>query len=251
MSTNEASSINKKAWEYRAYEFWNIQHSPRELGEIIKTAPYERLKEHSRYFQNVKGLKIANPCGSNGRKAVPLAVLGADVTVFDISEENKRYAMELAKCAGADIKYIVGDFYDAPTSENKGEFDLAYLEGGILHYFHDLDRFISVLHHLIRPGGTLLLSDFHPLRKVLMERGEKTDGDYFDSNIHEGDIAYLGFFSEEEKSMFPKCSLRFYTVSEIINTVIKGGFTLKEYNEHPNWQNEKLPGDFTVVATRN
>lgn len=41
-------------------------------------------------------MKIANPCGSNGRIAVPLALLGADVTIFDISEENKRYALELA-----------------------------------------------------------------------------------------------------------------------------------------------------------
>lgn len=55
-----------------------------------------RLKKHSKYFQNVKDLKIANPCGSNGRRAVALALLGADVTVFDISEENKRYALELA-----------------------------------------------------------------------------------------------------------------------------------------------------------
>jgi len=40
----------------------------------------------------------------NGRKAVPLALLGADVTVFDISEENKRYALELAEAANTHIE---------------------------------------------------------------------------------------------------------------------------------------------------
>lgn len=42
------------------------------------------------YFDTYSGIKIANICGSCGKKAVPLAVLGAEVTVFDISEDNKK-----------------------------------------------------------------------------------------------------------------------------------------------------------------
>ena len=57
-------------------------------------------------------MKIANICGSNGRKAVPLALLGADVTIFDISEENKRYAIELADCADVNIKLIQGSLME-------------------------------------------------------------------------------------------------------------------------------------------
>lgn len=57
-------------------------------------------------------MKIANPCGSNGIMAVRLSLLGADVTVFDISEENRRYAIELAKEAGVEIQYILGDFLE-------------------------------------------------------------------------------------------------------------------------------------------
>ena len=49
------------------------------------------------------GIKIANICGSCGKKAVPLAILGAEVTVFDISEDNKRYALEVAAAAKVDL----------------------------------------------------------------------------------------------------------------------------------------------------
>ena len=105
--------VNKSAWEYRAYDFWNHSHgSPREKAASIKSDPLARFHYLKKYFRNISGMKIANPCGSNGRMAVPLAVLGADVTVFDISEENRRYALELSKEAGVSIQYVIGDFCD-------------------------------------------------------------------------------------------------------------------------------------------
>lgn len=31
---------------------------------------------------------------------------------------------------------------------------------------------------------------------------------------------------------------------------INSGFTLKRFDEHPAWTNEKLPGEFTIVADK-
>ena len=45
-------------------------------------------------FKHILG-KITH--GRCGKKAIPLAVLGAEVTVFDISEDNRRYALEVAE----------------------------------------------------------------------------------------------------------------------------------------------------------
>lgn len=121
---NEESAINKKAWEYRAYEY-SIKNEglPAECAKIIMKNPMARLKQHGKYFCNINGLKIANPCGSNGRRAVALALLGADVTVFDISEENKRYALELAHYSHIKMDYIVGDFYDVDMIVYENYFD--------------------------------------------------------------------------------------------------------------------------------
>ncbi|MDJ0332874.1 methyltransferase domain-containing protein [Planococcus sp. S3-L1] len=89
-------------------------------------------------------MTVANICGSNGRKAVPLSLLGADVTVFDISEENRRYALELANCANTVINYIVGDVYDIDVNKYRNHFDILYLEGGVLHYFNDIDKLLGI-----------------------------------------------------------------------------------------------------------
>ncbi|MHC1696029.1 MAG: class I SAM-dependent methyltransferase [Eubacteriales bacterium] len=254
--TDNSIQINKKAWEYRAYEFWNNQYTPQALADRIKENPSARLRYHSKYFEHTEGQKIANPCGSNGRIAVPLALLGAEVTVFDISEENRKYSLELAECAGVNIEYVVCDFYKAADMGYHECFDTAYLEGGILHYFHDLDKFTAVLYHIIKQGGRLILSDFHPFGKVIssssgaLGKAEVTGGDYFDSSVHTGDVAYKSFFPENEQPDFPDCSLRCYMIGEIINSIIDAGFILKEFNEHPNWTNNKLPGEFTIVAIK-
>lgn len=244
----EQSQKNKKAWEYRAYEFWNKRDgSPMEKATQLVKDPIANLKKHKHFFENVTGKKVANICGSNGRKAVPLALLGAEVTVFDISEENKKYALELAECAQTTIDYIVTDIYEIDMNRYKGYFDILYLEGGILHYFGDLNKLMSILYHLLRDGGILILSDFHPIRRCVNSDGEIG---YFDTEIRSGDVAYKHFFEEGEQADFPDTSLRFYTLSDIINSVLLSGFQLKKFDEHRGWKNENIPWEFTILAEK-
>ncbi len=228
---------------------------PIEKADRIKKNPKACLKHHQKYFDDIEGLEIANPCGSNGRKAIPLALLGANVTIFDVSEENKQYAAELAYCAGVSIQYEICDFYDVDLSKYKSYFDIAYLEGGILHYFHNIDQFCTILHCIIKPNGKLILSDFHPFRKIISEgrvgeNAKLTGGNYFDDGIYKGNVAYKKYFPESEQQDFLDCSLRFYTLSEIINALIHAGFNILEFNEHPNWDDKKIPGEITIYATK-
>ena len=252
----ERAAINKTAWEYRAYEFWNQRDgSPPEKAAAIKADPSARLDLHRKYFENIQGKKIANPCGSNGRKAVPLALLGADVTVFDISEENRRYALELAKEAGVEIQFVLGDFCETDIAQYGDSFDIVYAEGGILHYFSDIDAFTKMLYSITKPNGQLILNDFHPYKKInptgseMMSSAAQTGGDYFDTQMYYGPgAAYHSFFPQDEQHLFPKTILRHYNLSEIINSVIASGFVIKEFLEHPNYEDKKLPGLFTIVA---
>lgn len=244
----EQSRINKKAWEYRAYEFWNKRDGrPEEKAKKLMEDPLGNLKKHQQYFEHVQGMKIANLCGSNGRKAVPLALLGAEVTVFDISEENKAYALELAAEAQTSIQYIVTDIYDIDMQQHGEAFDILYLEGGILHYFHDIEQFMTILYQLLKNGGQLILSDFHPLRKCLIGDGEVN---YFDTSIRSGDVAYKGYFDEQEQLDFPDTSLRLYTLSEIINALLGAGFIMKRFDEHRGWKKEPIPWEFTILAEK-
>ncbi len=243
---------NKKAWEYSAYEFW-VKNSgtPAERAKKDLENPLGALKRYADYFDNYAGLRIANICGSCGKKAIPLALLGADVTVFDISEENKKYAVETAEAAGVDIHYEVGDVLDIDMEKYGGFFDVVFMEGGILHYFHDIGEFMRTMYSLQKQGGKMICSDFHPFTKIKDILGlEQPAMNYFSTDIFEGEMAHARFFEEEIRSQMPKCLYRKYTISEIINSVINCGFTLEKFDEHPAWTNEKVPGEFTLVAVK-
>lgn len=249
---NAYSIQNKKAWEFNAYDFWvNQNGSPQRLAEKILVNPKAHLRKYVQYFDSFEDIKVANICGSCGKKAIPLALLGADVTVFDISEDNKRYALEVAESAKATIRYEVGDVLEINKEKFYGTFDVVFMEGGILHYFHDMDEFMQIMHGLLKKDGKLICSDFHPFTKISDILSLEQPGmDYFSTEVFEGEMAHARFFEEEIRRQMPKCSYRKYTISEIINGIIRSGFVLEQFDEHPAWENKTVPGEFTAIARK-
>ncbi len=248
----EYSIQNKKAWEYNAYEFWVKQSgTPVDRAKADLEDPVGMLKRYSAYFDTYSGIKIANICGSCGKKAVPLAVLGAEVTVFDISEDNKKYALEAAAAAKVDLNFEVCDVLEIDMEKYGNHFDVVFMEGGVLHYFHDIGQFMYIMYSLLKENGKMICSDFHPFTKIAdILNLEQPAMSYFSEEIFEGEMAHARFFEENVRRQMPKCSYRKYTISEIINSVINSGFTLRRFDEHPAWTNENIPGEFTIVASK-
>ncbi|WP_199615233.1 class I SAM-dependent methyltransferase [Paenibacillus alkalitolerans] len=255
---------NQTAWNTGAYEAW-IQRfgTPHEAVKKIKEAPAKRLGQAYEYMGDVQGKKIINLLGSNGNKAVALALLGADVTVADFSYENERYANELADEAGVEIRYIVSDVLQLPRENVTGDYDIVYMEFGILHYFLDLGPLFKVVNDLLRKGGSLILQDFHPVStKLISSRGttakirkHKVTGDYFDSSLVEKDISFSKFTSDESNDdTAQKVMLRNWTLGEIVTAVASQGLYIKKLDEHPNLSSEVfdkgIPKAFTIVAEK-
>jgi len=243
---------NKKAWEYNAYDFWLREVGvPADRAKDILNNPLGALKKYAKYFDEYKGVKMANICGSCGKKAVPLAVLGAEVTVFDISEDNKRYAMELAEAAKVHINYEVCDVLKIDLMKFGECFDVVFMEGGILHYFHDINEFMKIMYALLKPNGKMICSDFHPFTKIsdALNFGQPTMS-YFSKEVFEAEMAHARFYEDEIRQQMPKCSYRKYNLSEIINSVIDNKFVIRRFDEHPSWVDDRVPGEFTIIANK-
>jgi len=154
------------------------------------------------------------------------------------------------------MSYVVGDVLDIDMGIYGGLFDIVYMEGGILHYFPDLDKFMNTMQALLISGGKMICSDFHPLHKVLDVNGLAgtmafdPGADYFSEEMQECEMAHAKFYEKDVRDGFPKCNIRRHTLSEILNSVLENGFTLKRFDEHPGWTNAKLPGEFTLVARK-
>ncbi|MFR1373330.1 MAG: hypothetical protein ACLSA0_25150 [Eisenbergiella massiliensis] len=60
---------NKSAWEFNAYEFW-VEHdgTPEERARKDLEDPVGMLKKYVAYFDTYEGIRVANICGSCGKK---------------------------------------------------------------------------------------------------------------------------------------------------------------------------------------
>lgn len=165
--------------------------------------------------------------------------------------QSRRYALELADAAGVSIDYEVCNVLEIDRKRFGSAFDVVFMEGGVLHYFHDINAFMDMMYTLLKPGGTMICSDFHPFTQIadLLETGLPAMS-YFSQEVFEGEMAHARFFEKEIREKMPKCSYRKYTLSEIINSVIQSGFLLKRFDEHPAWTDERVPGEFTIVAMK-
>ncbi|QHW30908.1 class I SAM-dependent methyltransferase [Paenibacillus rhizovicinus] len=261
----EATQHNQKAWNDGTYDSWvNRFGTPKEASEKIKQDPKKRIGSAFKFMgESVEGKRIINLLGSNGNKAVALALLGAQVTVVDFSSENERYAMELARQAGVELKYIVSDVLQLPEHELANTFDMVFMEFGILHYFTDLSPLFKVVRSLLQDGGVLILQDFHPVTTKLISskgttaniRKHKVSGDYFETALVEKNVSHSKYAdSEQVHDAAPKVYLRNWTLGEIVTAVASEDLTIKVLEELPNLSSEVfdkgIPKTFTVVAQK-
>jgi 2-polyprenyl-3-methyl-5-hydroxy-6-metoxy-1,4-benzoquinol methylase len=234
---------NREAWNAHRYEVWVAAYgTPEAEARTLVADPAHKLRRFQPHLGDVAGQRVCSVQGSSGRVAVALALLGADATVIDFAEENRRYALELAAAAGVAIDYHLGDVIEAGSLGLNGSFDWVVMELGILHYHQDLLRFFQVMRGLVRPGGRMLVHEFHPVRQKVRGRASP---DYFGSEPVVGGVPG----PRGQGRDLGQTVLRLWTLAEIVNASLDAGFRLDRLEEHPDWEVAGEPGLFTLLAT--
>lgn len=242
-ASDERTEANRHAWNAQRFDAWlSAFGSPEAEARRIVAEPGQVLRRLLPYLGEVAGKRICNVQGSHGRVAVALAHLGADVLVIDFAEDNRRFALELAACAGVVIDYALCDVLKADELGRNRQFDVLVLELGILHYHQDLNRFFQVMRELATDGGTLLLNEFHPIqRKLYWPEGPHH---YFQTDLIEADVPNPA----QDGESLGRCMYRFWTLGEIVTAAVNAGFRIARLDEHPDWKDPTIPGSFTMLA---
>ncbi|MGV3488816.1 MAG: class I SAM-dependent methyltransferase [Tuberibacillus sp.] len=250
----ESTKAADEAWNSGAYEAWlNRFGSPAEWAKRIESDPHTRIASLLPYIEDVKGKQIINLLGSHGTKAIAMGVLGADITVVDISKENANYAKEVAESIGIPLRYIVSDVLTIPEEDLLQDYDLAFMELGILHYFIDLEPLAEVIRGLLKPGGRVIVQDFHPVStKLITSTGKKhkITGNYFNKSLIATDVAFSKY--EGSQAGPKKVYERKWTLGEIVNAFADAGLFICRLDEHPNIKRSDIgiPKTFTLVAEK-
>lgn len=175
-------------------EFWETRYS--EENYAYGENPNDFLKEN--YAKIPKG-KVLFPADGEGRNSVFLAKLGYDVSSFDISEEGKIKAENLAKINNTKISYQVGDLETLNFPENN--FDalvliFAHVPSEIRKEFH------QNLLKLLKPNSIIIFEAFSKEQLQFNSGGPKQ--------------LDMLFSEEDVKNEFPNIKFEILT-TEIIN----------------------------------
>ncbi|KAK3246533.1 hypothetical protein CYMTET_43932 [Cymbomonas tetramitiformis] len=161
---------------------------------------------------------------------------------------------EVASAAGVDVHYIVADVLKLEEEVLQEEAHAVIMEMGILHYFVDLTPLLEgVVARLLRPGGRLILREFHPISTKLISCGRsgkhKVDGNYFDSSLIETRVAYSKYADNDSRG---KVQLRKWGLGEVVTAMAKAGLHIVMLKEEPTvkLRDAGIPKTFIIVAEK-
>lgn len=217
---------NKEAWE-EAFEHrhpnWGEENHTLLLNEKLPFFNAGAVEAFEKI--DFTGKDIAQFCCNNGRELLSLMQLGANSGVgFDIAENIIAQAVRTAKKAEIqNCKFVSGNILDIPEEYNNS-FDFIMFTIGAITWFDNLLPLFQKVADCLKPGGIMLIQDFHPVMNMLALPDDTPE---FDEQNMSG-IAYsyfmkepwiendgMGYMSEQYKSKtFTSFS---HTMADIVN----------------------------------
>jgi ubiquinone/menaquinone biosynthesis C-methylase UbiE len=155
------------------YQRWAAQYDQEENALIVVE---EQLAIP--LLAAIPATRILDLGTGTGRFAIRLATAGANVFAIDQSEAMLSIAQEAADRAGLRIQFLRHDLGMGIPLELNG-FDLV-IAALVLCHMESLDRVAKDAYRVLRPGGNLLVTDFHPAAIAAGWRTQftNTDGTY-------------------------------------------------------------------------
>jgi SAM-dependent methyltransferase len=115
---------------------------------------------------DVDGLDVLHMQCHIGFDTVTLARRGARVTGVDLSPISLERAEAIARQCGVQVAWVEADATRLPA-ELHNRFNLAYTTIGVICWIGDLQAWMQSVAACLRPGGSLVLVDIHPLYQMV------------------------------------------------------------------------------------
>ncbi len=187
---------------------------------------------------NVEGKSLLHLMCHFGMDTLSWARVGAEVTGVDIADRSIRLARKLSKEIKVPAEFICSDIYDLPKVIDK-KFDIIFMSYGVLCWISNLKKWAKIINHFLKSGATFYIAELHPFTNIL-SCDFKLDFKYFDKgpDIDDSSGTYTDWSAKIESPTY----LWSYTISDIINSLIKEGLTIEYLHEFPFTMYDQFPG---------
>ena len=246
------AELNRASWDERApahaasrdYAVDQFASDPGHLSEVVRfDLPL---------LGDIGGRRGVHLQCHIGTDTISLARLGADMTGLDFSPASLAQARRIARLAGADVRFVEAEVYDAPGALGPEPFDLVYTGIGALCWLPDIARWARVVAGLLRPGGRLFIREGHPVLWAL------------DDPRPDGLLAVeYPYFEREEAMVFDEGGTYVETdavfshnrthewnhgLGEIVTALMAAGMDLTGLVEHDSVPWDALPGQMERIG---
>lgn len=110
---------------------------------------------------DVAGKKVLHLQCHFGQDTLSLARMGAEVTGLDLSDVAITEARKLAVRADLQAEFIEANVLDFQAAL-EGRFDIVFTSYGVLGWLPELETWAQNIARYLKPGGKLVLVEFHP-----------------------------------------------------------------------------------------
>lgn len=240
-------------WEERRADnraFWDELANRHERSDFYDLAgiragrlavrPHERAE-----LGDVRGLTLCHLQCHIGTDTLAWAKEGARVVGVDLSPRSVEVARRLAKDLGLDAEFLEADVYEAPEALSGRTFDIVYTGYGALVWLPDLERWAEVVGRLLKPGGVLYLSEFHPFHEMMAEDRLEVAHDYFQEEASTWEEA--GDYTGDDDVWAARSHQWIHPLGQVVSAVAGAGLRVEFLHEREGIEWHRWP--FLVPAS--
>jgi SAM-dependent methyltransferase len=231
VSLTSRTEVNRAWWDERVpihvgSAFYDVEGF-RAGGSSLRPFEVEEIGD-------VPGKRMVHLQCHFGLDTLSWARAGASVVGLDFSPPAVEAASSLAKETGLDGRFVCADLYDAVEALDGERFDVAYTGLGALNWLPDLLRWGSIVAELLKPGGTLYVSEFHPFTWVFGDDTLEVEYDYFhDPEGESFDDGEQGSYADMTIPTRNNATVEWaHTISDVVSVVLEAGLRLELLHEH-------------------
>jgi SAM-dependent methyltransferase len=151
---------------------------------------------------------------------------------LDYSDRAVAAAAELAERLGLSSRcsFVPAGVMAASEVLEPETFDVVYTGKGAICWLNDLPRWAAQCFALLRPGGFLYLSEFHPVGYTLGTSSAVVEDDYFRTEPWVNDLS--GSYADSSAATEHNLSVSWnHPLSSIFTAVLGAGFELRFFHE--------------------
>lgn len=237
MTVNPEHEQNRKSWN--AITPVHNSHKRDQAG-FLRAGGSTLFPDELELLGDISGNQLVHLQCNCGQDSLSLAGLGAQVTGVDISDAAIEFARTLSEDSGIPATFVRDDLFSWFDDTDADRFDVAYSTYGTVGWLTDLSRWARGVAKVLRPGGRLVLLEFHPL---IWSLGPNPDSYFAAGRLDEPGgvndyvdeaLAPSGYLSGEEGFSNPEPAHGYqWTVASMVQAVVDAGLHIRTMREYP------------------